>query len=197
MGQGDKLAACPTELASGDRGRRSRDSSEKRVAVKTCPLGVMDPRREGKGSPPVVGILFSHREKKDPRQTWALSPARPLSGTGHGTGTGSSGVSGRPRPAGGLIRGDAHGGTSGPAGTLEKWTRRDGTLTFDIRGAPESGPTARLGVGLPSGEMPGSVPWSVPYLKTQFLVCHGSLGNPRSPVPLEQLPEWQRLLVDD
>ncbi len=189
------LAACPTELASGDRGRRSRDSCDKRVAVKTCPLGVMDHRREGKGSPPVVGIRFHIGRKRIPGRLGAFCPARPLSGTGHGTG--SSGVSGRPRPAGGLIRGDAYGGTSGPAGTLEKWTRRYGTLTFDIRGAPESGPTARLGVGLPSGEMPGSVPWSIACLKTSFLVCHGSLGNPRGPVPLQQLPEWQSLLVDD
>jgi hypothetical protein len=30
----------------------------------------------------------------------------------------------------------------------KKWTRRDGSLTFDIRGAPESGPTARCGLGL-------------------------------------------------
>ncbi len=52
------------------------------VAVKTCPLGVMDPRREQKGSPPVVGILFHIGGKKIPVSLGALCPARPRGGMG-------------------------------------------------------------------------------------------------------------------
>jgi hypothetical protein len=56
--------------------------------VKTCPLGVMDPRREGKGSPPVMGILFHRWGERIPGSLGALFPVRPLrGGTGQGTGT--------------------------------------------------------------------------------------------------------------
>jgi hypothetical protein len=157
MGQGDKLAACPTELASGDRGMRSRDSRENSVAVKTCPLGVMDPRRERKGSPPVVGIRFHIGGKRIPGSLGVLCPARPLGGMGHGTGTGRRWpiACGRSRRAHPRRRARWDKWTRRDN---KKWSRRDGTLTFDIRQTPESGPTAQRGVGHREVACPRSCP---------------------------------------
>jgi hypothetical protein len=59
-----------------------------RLARQNLPAGVMDPRREGKGSPPGVGIRFHIGAKRIPGSLGALCPARPLCGMGHGTGTG-------------------------------------------------------------------------------------------------------------
>ncbi len=78
-----QAGSCPTELVSGDRGMRSRDLRNS-VAVKTCPLGVMDPRRERKGSPPVVGSLFHIGGKRIPGSLGALCPPRPLGRDGPG-----------------------------------------------------------------------------------------------------------------
>jgi hypothetical protein len=69
------------------RHRPTRLSSPTRT-VKTCPLGVMDPRREGKGSPPVVGIRFHIGGERIPGSVGALFPVHPLGRMGHGTGTG-------------------------------------------------------------------------------------------------------------
>src|SRR5580692_1542069 len=69
-------------------------------AVRHWPLGGGIPAGDVKRIPAGGGDPFSHRGKEDPQQrSW---PARAL--------------------------GRRHGGTRGPAGTLEKWTRRDGTL---------------------------------------------------------------------
>jgi len=128
------------------RHRPARLSSPTRT-VKTCPLGVMDPRREGKGSPPVVGIRFHIGGKRIPGSLRVLCPARPLGGMGHGTGTGRRWpiACGRSRRAHPRRRARWDKWTRRDN---KKWSRRDGTLTFNIRGAPESGPTARWGVGL-------------------------------------------------
>ena len=138
---------------AGDRHIRSRDRREMRVAVKTCPPGRT--WRNKRGFLLVVGIRFHIGGERIPGSLGALFPARPLGGMGHETGTGSSGTSGRRWPIACRRSRWAHPRRCArwdkwTRRDNKKWSRRDGTLTFNIRGAPESGPTARWGVGLRS-----------------------------------------------
>jgi hypothetical protein len=59
-----------------------------------------------------------------------------------------------------------------------QWSRRDGTLTFNIRGAPQTGPTEQS----PTGQC-RSVEWrSGPAIGTGLIQTSGT-GHVRDPVP--------------
>src|SRR5580698_126723 len=146
MGQGDKLAACPTELAY-DPSTAARCELRSKLARRE---DLAEQKRLSAGG----GDPFSHRGRKDPRQSrGVISGPSTLSGTGRGTGTGSSGMTRRRSPIAFQPSRRTHPRRCArwdkwTRRDNKKWSRRDGTLTFDIRGAPESGPTARWGVGL-------------------------------------------------
>jgi hypothetical protein len=70
-------------------------------------------------------------------------------------------------------------GTSCPAGSAKKWSRRDGTITFNIRGAPQSGPT----VDCPTGQHRSGSRRSGPPLRANDRDGLGRLRGPLTPDP--------------
>jgi hypothetical protein len=95
----------------------------------------------------VMGIPFHIREKKIPGSVDeptadGRSPVRTLARTcssglvpPNWDGTRKHGTRGK----------KVAGGTSGPGGSCKNRSRRDGSLTFNIRGECQTGPTARAG----------------------------------------------------
>ncbi len=83
------------------------------------------------------------------------------------------------------------GGTSGPGGSCKNRSRRDGTLTFNIRGNAKTGPTARVGWRSDAGAW-SKVPERPTRSGTGLESGTGSIRRQIRPHPDPLPADWER-----